>query len=813
MTLLACLLLNCQGALTHPLHVLAERAVEGNLLFDMLSLPARQAIFRSMSLHMVSAGTTIINQGDTDATKFYVLEKGTCDVLINNEATGYIPKKVHTYPSGSGFGELALLYSAPRAATVLAVTDCKLWVMERAVYNSIKRTYQEQVAALKRKMVSSVPMLAVLSEESRDLVAGALEAVEFKAGQTIFRQGEKGDRFYIVQEGAVTVSKTSAGERTVLAKLAEGSYFGERALIKDDVRAADVTADIYTVCYSLGRKAFDELLGPIEDVWRFEALRKVPVLFALSEQQLFELAHCMKNHAISAGQMVFRQGDPGDVFYVIEEGTFTIFDNSGKELARVSKGSCFGELALMHQDLRAANVKALTDGVLLALHRDDFNGLLGSLTHIRHMWRFEALRKVPLFSTLTPPQRSQLCTVLKPLHVKAGTAIVQAGNTGNTFYVVEAGTCVVHNVASQEIGRLGPTMYFGELALLRNEPRAATVLALTDCDLLELGRADFLQLMGPLAKALESQAAKYGLAVSAKKDIKATDLVKIAVLGSGAFGQVMLVKHEGAYMALKSLSKQQILEMGLHEHVKREKQIMAECDCPFMVNLVTSFKDGSHLYMLMECVMGGELFTYLQSRSGPLKEDHARFYAASVVCGLEYMQEHNLMWRDLKPENLLIETTGYVKMADFGFAKKMPPGQKSNTLCGTPEYLAPELVTQAGHTRAVDWWALGVLIYEMVAGYPPFYDEDRVAMFKNICQVKYSVPSHFSKEVRDLIKRLLVHNPNQRMGALKAGAADVKAHPWFANFDWAAFSKRQLKAPYIPQSNKRYVSTGVFKDF
>jgi serine/threonine protein kinase len=168
-----------------------------------------------------------------------------------------------------------------------------------------------------------------------------------------------------------------------------------------------------------------------------------------------------------------------------------------------------------------------------------------------------------------------------------------------------------------------------------------------------------------------------------RQDIKASDLVKIAPLGSGAFGLVMLVKHEGAYMALKSLSKQQILEMGLQvstllsqlnntkaslcqdtrellqkfvlhhnsvyyshqEHVKREKQIMAECDCPFMVNLVTSFKDSSHLYMLMECVMGGELFTYLQSRSGPLKEDHARFYTASVVCGLEYMQERNLMWR------------------------------------------------------------------------------------------------------------------------------------------------------------------------
>ena len=203
------------------------------------------------------------------------------------------------------------------------------------------------------------------------------------------------------------------------------------------------------------------------------------------------------------------------------------------------------------------------------------------------------------------------------------------------------------------------------------------------------------------------------------QDVKLSDLEKIGVLGSGAFGQVMLVKYEGNYMALKTLSKQQILEMGLQvrrretsgpmaprrsfpygrsalpgaflegsmslapaappplmqagsssassckgapadaaapvqEHVKREKQIMAECDCPFMVNLVTSFKDATHLFMLMECVMGGELFTYLQSRPGPLKEDHARFYAASVVLGLEYMQERNLLWRRAPSGRLMI---------------------------------------------------------------------------------------------------------------------------------------------------------------
>ncbi|KAL0041624.1 hypothetical protein WJX79_009879 [Trebouxia sp. C0005] len=765
---------------------LLDSATQNNLLFEHMLRATKQAIFDSMTSLEVAAGSTIIKQGDTDAKTFYVLGMGTCEVLLQKPEWGKEAHQVSTYESGSSFGELALLYSAPRAATVRAVTACQLWVMDRAVYVTLKQRHQRQMSEDKRRAVSQVPMLAVLSQEHKEIIAEAMEVVELAAGQNVYMQGDTGSRFYVIKEGSVTCTKTTDPTKPpAVFTLNAGQFFGERALLKDEVRQAP-------------------------SYW-------------------FPLR--------ITSQIVFKKGEPGDVFYVVEEGNFTIYDDDENELARVGKGSCFGELALLRQDVRAANVRALSDSLVLTCHRDDFQTHLGRLTDIRRLWRFKALRKVPLLASLNAAQRSDLCTALKPRIFNAGESIVRKGEPGEAFYIVESGTCTVLGDSGQEVLRLGPTMYFGELALLRGEPRAATVAALTGASVLMLARQDFNILLGPLQMLLGQNAALYGpteATAGVKQAVQLKELKKIAVLGAGAFGQVFLVKHGTKYYALKCLSKALVVETGLQAHVKREKEIQAECNSCFMVNLVASFKDSAYLYMLLECIMGGELFTYLQSRKTPCNEEQVRFYAAGVVSGLQYLQERNLVWRDLKPENLLLDSNGYLKMADFGFAKRLAPGMKTFTLCGTPEYLAPELVTQTGHARPVDWWAAGVLIFEMAAGYPPFYNEDRVAMFRNICQVKYTCPPHFSKELRDLVKRLLTHSPSQRLGSLKGGALDVKAHPWFKDFDWESFEKQTMPAPYIPkvsspedthnfyaapdapgahQVKQKYISTGVFRDF
>jgi len=261
-----------------------------------------------------------------------------------------------------------------------------------------------------------------------------------------------------------------------------------------------------------------------------------------------------------------------------------------------------------------------------------------------------------------------------------------------------------------------------------------------------------------------------------------------AVLGVGAFGKVYLAKHRAssAACAIKSLSKGQLLEARLHQHVLQERDAMRDvAESPHTVRLLGTFQDATKLYMCTEVVMGGELFNRLNRVGGTISERDAAFYAACVALGLEYMQRKHYVYRDLKPENLLVDERGYVKIADFGFAKRLMPGERAYTLCGTPEYMAPELFKQTGHDKGVDWWALGVLAYEMVLGSPPFYapDGDGASQMRRVLSGKYAFPKgahRTSAAFEDFVRKLLNPNSTKRLGCLRDGAADVKRHPWLA---------------------------------
>eukprot|EP00003_Mantamonas_plastica_P018726 TRINITY_DN3056_c1_g2_i4.p1 TRINITY_DN3056_c1_g2~~TRINITY_DN3056_c1_g2_i4.p1 ORF type:complete len:313 (+),score=51.77 TRINITY_DN3056_c1_g2_i4:98-1036(+) len=268
-------------------------------------------------------------------------------------------------------------------------------------------------------------------------------------------------------------------------------------------------------------------------------------------------------------------------------------------------------------------------------------------------------------------------------------------------------------------------------------------------------------------------------------------------IGTGTFGRVCLAQSSATerWYALKVLRKEDVVRLKQVEHVIAEKNILASVTHPFIVNMVNSFKDDDNLYMLMEFVCGGELFTHLR-RAGRFHNDVAKFYASCIVLVFEYLHDNNIVYRDLKPENVLLDEKGYVKVTDFGFAKKVV--DRTWTLCGTPEYIAPEIIQSKGHNKAVDWWSLGILIYEMLAGYPPFYDDNPFGIYEKILVGRFSFPSHFDVQARDLVRRLLTADRTKRLGNLKKGARDVENHRWFRRVDWNALLERTIDAPIIP---------------
>ncbi|RMC06536.1 hypothetical protein DUI87_15973 [Hirundo rustica rustica] len=268
--------------------------------------------------------------------------------------------------------------------------------------------------------------------------------------------------------------------------------------------------------------------------------------------------------------------------------------------------------------------------------------------------------------------------------------------------------------------------------------------------------------------------------------------------GTGTFGRVHLVKEKMAkrYFALKVMSIPDVIRLKQEQHVHNEKSVLKEVNHPFLIRLFWTNHDERFLYMLMEYVPGGELFSYLRNM-GRFNNSTGLFYSTEIICAIEYLHSKEIVYRDLKPENILLDKEGHIKLTDFGFAKKLV--DRTWTLCGTPEYLAPEVIQSKGHGRAVDWWALGILIFEMLSGFPPFFDDNPFGIYQKILAGKIDFPRHLDLYVKDLIKKLLVVDRTRRLGNMKNGADDVKRHRWFRSIDWDAVPQRRLKPPIVPK--------------
>lgn len=290
-----------------------------------------------------------------------------------------------------------------------------------------------------------------------------------------------------------------------------------------------------------------------------------------------------------------------------------------------------------------------------------------------------------------------------------------------------------------------------------------------------------------------------------KKSFGPDDFEVLKLIGKGTFGQVFQVRKKDTkrIYAMKVLSKKVIVQKKEIQHTIGERNILvrtASTESPFIVGLKFSFQTTADLYLVTDYMSGGELFWHLQ-KEGRFLEDRAKFYIAELILALRHLHQHDIVYRDLKPENILLDANGHIALCDFGLSKaNLAKDDVTNTFCGTTEYLAPEvLLDEAGYTKMVDFWSLGVLVFEMCCGWSPFYAEDTQQMYKNIAFGKVRFPRDaLSNEGRNFVKGLLNRNPAHRLGA-KGDAEELMAHPFFHDVDWNRLSKKMVSPPFKPK--------------
>ncbi|KAI9552776.1 hypothetical protein GHT06_020656 [Daphnia sinensis] len=544
----------------------------------------------------------------------------------------------------------------------------------------------------------------------------------------------------------------------------------------------------------------------------------------LDMAQINEIVDCMYPMNYPRGSIIIKEGDVGSIMYVLEEGKVEV-SREGKYLSTMELGKVMGELAILYNCKRTATIRAANDSKLWAIERQVFQSIMMRTGMIRQAEYTAFLKSVPTFKNLQEEKLLKIADALEECSYKQGVYIIRQGAPGDTFYIIRKGQVKVtikDRTTSQElyIRSLKRGDFFGEKALQSEDVRTANIIA-DDPDgvsCLVIDRDSFNQFIN----GLEEVRTKYidNANISRKiydafAHIRLSDLRVVATLGVGGFGRVELVHIKddiSQSYALKQLKKSQIVETRQQQHIISEKQIMEETNCDFIIKLYKTFKDRKYLYMLMEVCLGGELWTILRDR-GFFDEMTTRFYTACVIEAFDYLHSRNIIYRDLKPENLLLDKQGYVKLVDFGFAKKLQAGRKTWTFCGTPEYVAPEVILNKGHDISADYWSLGVLIFEFLSGTPPFSGSDPMKTYNVIIKGIDAVdfPRIIKRNAAALIKKLCRDNPSERLGYQK-GERDIEKHKWFDGFNWEGLRTRTKASPIVPQI-RGAVDTSNFDEY
>jgi len=677
--------------------------------------------------------------------------------------------------------------------------------------------------------------------ERMDLVIDSMRDEHLSSGEYLMRQGEEGSKMYVIQSGQLEITIDGNLIRMVTA----GDAVGELALLFNAPRSATVRCQTDCILWSLQRETFREvqaLASSHQLVQRVAWLLDVPILQRLDKLDLCKLASTLKTVPLRDGELLMTEGVPTDRCVLVESGRVQITSVSLCDVGQLTAAAKVTLPTLetsMHvtvgEKKKGKSPNHKPSGVPSSPRSAMTLGLENART-------FGVDKNDLRRESLTRDAEAAL----------GGLSMEDAPNPneGGSVCIEYGEGCFlgipVLMTAAGELGYWTPSASL-ETGRLAGVIPPATYKVIGEARISFVTLKDFEGIVGLLHDKLSHGGNQHRRGYS-KDELDQTvhqphstlfqfskeEFQELALLGTGSFGRVTLAKYKKSdkpedpkMVALKQVSKVAVVEGGQLAHLHDERRLLIKVQHPFIMKLYGTFQDRDHVYFVTEAVMGGELWSVVyEGLSGHssygLPVEHARFYAANVIEALGFLHYKGVAYRDLKPENIMVDEQGYLRLIDLGFAKKIPfieetkDGRfevypKSYTMCGTPEYLAPEFIFNKGHDCSADYWAFGVLVFELIAGHTPFVPPEG---YSNITELFTAIatskrqgipfPDDFNhkaqgRDARDLVIKLLQAEPSHRLGNLAGRADDIKEHPFFKkHIDFSQVLGKQMVAPWIP---------------
>lgn len=701
------------------------------------------------------------------------------------------------------FGEVALLFDKPREFTVRAVEDSTAWMLSRRSYVLAFQDATRNRTKRRVMWLRSIPFFATADEGHLESLAVALKPVSLKAGEALTRN----------TRSSVTENQQKARDGYV--------YLVESGTLSRDGEQLATAKSCFAVCPDDAHDSLKELTA--------------------------EWDECRKEY-ISVGLHVKNKMASEDVAKLIENRDQQKAQAQppapGGRRRRASNASAIGigaleRLVATHEaamDPAAGSISGMPmvdpsngpvveasggGASLFVLRKSQFIELVKPMHRLIIDWEdlrehFAALPYSPgpeMFDDIHPLLNEQRA-------FKEGQVVLKQGEKNNTVFLMLEGEATV----SIDVGGGKMVMaasrrrgdFFGERTMLGLAPaNTATITAKTRVvcaifDAGEVGTPSRKELPPILRTHLEMVAKHHVI----PEKLELGQLEHISDLGAGAFGTVMLMRHRQDHrpIALKCLLRDEIKKKSHRDHVLSEKRLMVELRHPFLVNLIGTFKDAGRLFLAMEYIISGELFSYMGNNDGRLKPEEVPFVVASVAAMIEHIHSRSFVYRDLKPENLMVTGSGYLKLIDFGFCKELAKSQRTFTAVGTLEYMAPEVLNlAAGHGFEADWWSLGVLTYECWHGCSPFIKNNDEASDREIMEMirdtnfELDMDDDVPQAASDLIAGLLQHDSSLRFDAVR-----LRGSEYFSGFNWIELLSRQMKTPLDVEGTSDPFDTAAF---